>query len=87
MIDRSILQAPGLTDAERARRALAVELAEAALAAVEPERATRAALERLEARGVPLSGATVFTFGKASVGMARAALAACAPRGGIVVAP
>ena len=87
VIDRSILQAPGLTDAERARRALAVELAEAALAAVEPERATRAALARLEARGVPLSGATVFAFGKASVGMARAALAACAPRGGIVVAP
>ena len=87
VIDRSILQAPGLTDAERARRALALELAEAALAAVEPERATRAALARLEARGVPLTGATIFAFGKASVGMARAALAACAPRGGIVVAP
>ncbi len=72
--------------AVRRRRELALALAEAALDAVEPEQATRAALARLERRGERLEGATLFAFGKAAVPMARAAARAVSLRGGVVVA-
>jgi glycerate 2-kinase len=65
----------------RARRAVALDLAEAALAAVEPEAATA----RVLAGRTDLQGCVVLAFGKAAVPMARAALACCAPRGGVVV--
>jgi hydroxypyruvate reductase len=77
---------PALPGPVRARRALALELAEAALAAVEPGRATHRALRDLCARGERLDGATLFAFGKAAVPMARAAVEGARPAGGIVVA-
>ncbi|MBX3270901.1 MAG: DUF4147 domain-containing protein [Sandaracinaceae bacterium] len=67
----------------RARRELALSLVEAALDAVDPERATRDALAALGDRG-PF---TVFAFGKAAVPMARAALERVEIRGGVLVAP
>ena len=64
-----------------ARRALALDLAEAALAAVEPEAATA----RVLAGRADLRGCVVLAFGKAAALMARAALTCCAPRGGLVI--
>jgi hydroxypyruvate reductase len=70
----------------RAARELALDLAEAGLRAVDPERATVAALDRLEAAGEPLDRATLFAFGKGAVPMARAAASRVRLRGGIVIA-
>ena len=81
MIHRALLLDPRVDQATRTRRARALELAEAALSAVEPEAATA----RVLAGRTDLSGCTVLAFGKAAVPMARAALACCAPRGGIVL--
>lgn len=67
----------------RERRARALELAEHALAAVDPEAATERALARLGS----LDGATLFAFGKAALPMTRAATRAARLAGGIVVAP
>lgn len=67
--DRSRLLDEGLPPEVRARRAMALDLAEAAVDAIESGRATVSALERLS----PPSGMTGFAFGKASVAMARAA--------------
>jgi len=72
-----------LTPAERDRRERALALAERALAAVEPEAATRRVLDGR----ADLDGATLFAFGKAAVPMARAAGRAVDLRGGLVVAP
>lgn len=76
----------GVHGEDRARRERALLLAEAALDAVEPGRATREALARIERAGGRLDGATLFAFGKASVPMARAAAASVRLAGGIVVA-
>lgn len=71
------------------RRRRALDLVERALAAIDAQACTSRALEALRERGVlPDSGPVwVLAFGKASLGMARAALAALNPetvRGGIV---
>jgi len=79
--DRTLLLGPELSESVRARRALGLDLLEAALDAVEPGRCTRAALERLELSGPQ----TLFAFGKASVAMARAAMAHVRVVEGIVV--
>lgn len=68
MFDRSRLFPPELDGADRARRARAFALAEAAIAAVDPYRCTRDALA-----GEDVSRATMFAFGKAAGAMARAA--------------
>ncbi len=68
---------------DRRRRARALELAELALAAIEPGAATERAMARLG----PLDGATLFAFGKAALPMARAAVRHVALAGGVVVAP
>lgn len=81
-IRRDVLLGPALDEVTRDRRARALDLAEAALAAIEPEAATARAL----AGRADLQGCTVLAFGKAAVPMARAALRCCAPRGGLVVA-
>lgn len=81
MIERAVLLDAALDEATRARRARALDLAEAALAAVEPEAATA----RVLAGRTDLAGCVVLAFGKAAVPMARAALACCAPRDGIVL--
>ncbi len=65
----------------RARRAAALDLAEAALTAVEPEAATARVLA---GRG-DLQGCVVLAFGKAAIPMARGALACCAPSRGVVI--
>ncbi len=67
--DRARILGEDLPATVRSRRALAFDLVEAALDAVEPGRCTRAALARAGATGPH----TVFAFGKASVAMARAA--------------
>lgn len=67
----------------RERRARALDLAEHALAAVDPEAATERALSHLG----PLDGATLFAFGKAAIPMTRAAARAVRLAGGIVVHP
>jgi glycerate 2-kinase len=67
------------------RRARALDAVDAALAAVDPVAATTRGLEQLAAEGFPLDGCVVFAFGKASLGMAQAVLAACRPRGGVVL--
>jgi len=87
LIDRAVLEAPGLSAEARERRALGLTLAEAALAAVEPRAATAAAIRRLTGRGVRTTGVTVFAFGKAAVPMTRGALDAASVRGGVVIAP
>ncbi len=75
----------GAPPALRARRALALDLLDAALDAVEPRRVTVAAIERARAVGLALDGCTLFAFGKAARAMAEGALAACRVRRGIVV--
>ena len=70
---------------ETGRRRLALDLIEAGLRAVDPRRATRAAIERLRARGERLDGAIVIAFGKAARAMAEGALDAVEVREGIVV--
>ena len=92
-IDRGALLGAELDDVSRARRAFALDLAEAALEAVEPARATHRALDRLRGRGdaprlerVGLEGATLFAFGKAAIPMARAALQTASIAGGLVIA-
>lgn len=67
---------------ERRHRALAA--VEAALEAVDAQRATERAIERLQRRGVRLDDCVVFAFGKASVAMATAALSRLQVRQGIV---
>ena len=67
------------------RRALALDLIEAGLRAVEPRRATRAAIERLLARGERLAAPIVIAFGKAARSMAEGALDVVDVREGIVV--
>jgi len=66
-------------------RALALDLLEHALLAVEPRAATRRALRRLTESGVSLEGCTILAFGKASRAMAQGALDVCTPRQGVVV--
>ena len=78
MIERGSLVHDGPSGA---RRAVALDLAEAALAAVEPEAATA----RVLAGRSDLRGCVVLAFGKAAVPMARAALSCCTPRGGLVI--
>jgi len=80
--DRARLLDRSLPDAIRARRSLALDLVEAALAAVDPEPATRRALEAI---GLDRP-VTAFAFGKASVAMARAAAAAAPIRAGALIA-
>ncbi|MEB2311931.1 MAG: DUF4147 domain-containing protein [Sorangiineae bacterium] len=75
----------GASGADARRRAVALELIDAALAAIEPRRVTILALERARRAGARLDGCTVFAFGKAARGMAEGALAACEVRGGLVV--
>lgn len=75
----------GAAPALRARRALALDLLDAALDAVEPRRATVAALARARGAGIGLDGCTLIAFGKAARAMAEGALAACGVRRGIVV--
>lgn len=71
---------------EDERRAIADRLVRAGIAAVDPRVGTERALARVEASGVGLRGCTVIAFGKAARGMAEAAIARCAPRGGIAIA-
>lgn len=85
--DRRRLLDPEVPSTVRGRRALALDLAEAALQAVEPERATRDCLRALLERGEALDGATLFAWGKAAVPMTRAALRTLDVSGGTVVAP
>ena len=82
-IDRRRLLDPALPAAIVQRRRKALDLADAALAAVEPEAATARVLVGRQG----LRGCTVLAFGKAAIPMARAAIRCCAPRAGIVVAP
>lgn len=82
-IDRHRLLGEELPAAVRARRRTALDLAEAALGAVDPERAVRAELERRRRAG-PF---TLFAFGKAAVAMTRGAVGTVALAGGVVVAP
>ncbi len=79
--DRSRVLAD-VAHADRQRRERALDLCEAALEAVEPEKTTREAIGRIGA----LDGATLFAFGKASMAMARAALGSVRLAGGIVLA-
>ncbi len=68
-------------------RALALDMVEGALAAVEPEAATRRALARARADGLALEGAWIVALGKAAWPMARAASEALGSERGVVVAP
>jgi len=74
-----------LRDDRHGRRGLALDLLEVALAAVDPARSTAVALSRAEDEGALLEGCLLLAFGKASRGMAEAAVARCDPRGGLVV--
>lgn len=69
------------------RRRRALDAVDAALEAVEPGRVTREALRRLSGQGIGLKRCVVFAFGKASLGMARAAVEEVAPRAGLVLGP
>lgn len=80
--ERARLLGSDLPEPVRARRALALDLLEAALEAIEPERGTLAAIHRLS---LPET-VTAFAFGKASVAMARAARGAVRVQGGILIA-
>ncbi|MFW6051869.1 MAG: glycerate kinase type-2 family protein [Myxococcota bacterium] len=61
-------------------------LLRAAVRAVDARRVTARALDELIAAGVPLDGCALLAWGKASVGMAEAAVARCRPRTGMVIA-
>ncbi len=77
--DRLLDGAPSAS--ARARRALALDLGEAALDGIDPERTTRDALARI----APPPGLTVFAFGKAAAAMMRGARPWVS--GGVLVAP
>lgn len=80
--DRTRLLGAELSAFDRERRARAIELAERAIAAVDPYGCTREAIARF---GEDLDGATVFAFGKASAAMARAACETIDLEGGIAI--
>lgn len=80
--DRTRLLGAELSAVDRQRRARAIDLAERAIAAVDPYAGTRCALERF---AEDLDGATVLAFGKASAAMARAACDALDVDGGIAI--
>jgi glycerate 2-kinase len=65
---------------------LAQRLLLTAVDAVDAQRATRHALQSLMEGGERLQGCTLLAFGKASLGMAEAAVMLCEPRGGLLVA-
>jgi hydroxypyruvate reductase len=67
------------------KRALALDLFEVALDAVDARTATEAALDRARDDGLDLEGAVVIGLGKAARGMAEAAVARARPSRGIVV--
>lgn len=67
---------------ERAR-----ELLLAAVQAVDARRATEGALDRLLGQGEDLDGCTLLAWGKASVGMAEAALDRCRPERSLILVP
>ena len=67
------------------KRALALDLIELGLAAVDPHAATVAAIERLVRGGERLDGALVIAFGKAAREMAEGASSVMRPRGGVVI--
>lgn len=80
--DRTRLLGAELSAVDRERRARALELAERAIAAVDPYAGTLEAIERF---AEDLDGATVLAFGKASAAMARAACDAIDVKGGIAI--
>jgi len=86
VLNRAELLSEELAPDLRSRRARALDLVDAALAAIDAEATTTAALRQLAADGLDLGGCTVFAFGKAAAPMARAALAAVEVAGGVVVA-
>jgi len=80
--DRTRLLGADLSVVDRRRRARAIDLAERALAAVDPYACTLDAIARF---AEDLDGATVLAFGKASAAMARAACDAIDVNGGIAI--
>ncbi len=84
-IDRTRLLPAALAAADRERRALALDLLEAALDAVDPGAATLRGIEAARAAGIALDGCTLFAFGKAARSMAEAALSSVRVRQGIVL--
>jgi len=72
---------------ESGRRALALDMLEGALAAVEPRHATEGALDEAEAKGIPLEGAAIVALGKAAGPMAQAAVERLGSARGVVVSP
>ncbi len=66
------------------RRRLALDMADAALEAVDAQRCTASALERIAQAGIDVNGATVFAFGKAAIAMTQAVLARHTISGGVV---
>ncbi|RLB45016.1 MAG: hypothetical protein DRJ42_30855 [Deltaproteobacteria bacterium] len=67
------------------RRAIAIEMALAAVRAVDPVRVTREAVADLRAHGELPDAPVVIALGKAAMGMARGAFDACRPRGGLLI--
>lgn len=83
--NREALLNSALDERGRARRALALDLFEAALVSVDPFVCTQRALRALKDQGALGGSVTLFAFGKAARGMAEAALAELPIARGIVI--